>query len=60
MPAGGSEVPTFLSYWLEKRLSKSRPDAGLVRIKHTGRNQDGVVVVELERTAMFLKRPAEN
>ncbi|WP_207478562.1 tripartite tricarboxylate transporter permease [Arenibaculum pallidiluteum] len=25
MPAGGAEVPTFLSYWLEKRLSR-RPE----------------------------------
>ena len=22
MPAGGAEIPTFLSYWIEKRLSK--------------------------------------
>jgi acyl dehydratase len=42
---------------LEKRASKSRPDVGIVRIKHTGRNQDGTVVVEFERTAMFLRRP---
>lgn len=43
---------------LEKRESKSRPEAGLVRLKHTGRKPDGTVVVELERTVMFLKRPA--
>jgi acyl dehydratase len=42
---------------LEKRASKSRPDVGIVRLKHTGRNQDGTVVVEFERTAMFLRRP---
>jgi itaconyl-CoA hydratase len=41
---------------LEKRESKSRPNAGIVRIKCTGRNQDGTVVVEFERTAMFLKK----
>jgi putative tricarboxylic transport membrane protein len=28
MPAGGSEVPTFLSYWLEKRLSKHKEEFG--------------------------------
>ena len=44
---------------LEKRPSKSRPDAGIVRLRHVGRNQDGVVVVEFERTAMFLRRPAD-
>jgi len=40
------------------RESKSRPNAGIVRIKCTGRNQDGTVVVEFERTALFLKRDA--
>ena len=43
---------------LEKRESKSNPDRGIVRLKQTGRNQHGVVVVELERTALFLKRGA--
>jgi len=42
---------------LEKRESRSNPDRGLVRFKHVGRKQDGTVVVEVERTAMFLKRP---
>ncbi len=42
---------------LDKRESKSRPDAGIVRIKHIGRKQDGKTVIEIERTALFLKRP---
>ncbi|MCC7451072.1 MAG: MaoC family dehydratase [Anaerolineae bacterium] len=42
---------------LEKRESKSNPDRGIVRLKQTGRNQDGIVVIELERTVLFLKRP---
>jgi acyl dehydratase len=42
---------------LEKRESRSKPDRGIVRLKQTGRNQDGVIVVELERTVLFLKRP---
>lgn len=42
---------------LEKRESKSRPDAGIVRLKHIGKNQNGAIVVELERTALFLKKP---
>jgi len=29
-----------------------------VRLKHIGRKQDGTVVVEVERTALFLKRPS--
>ncbi len=43
---------------LDKRESKSRPDVGIVRLKHIGRKQDGKTVVEIERTVMFLKRPA--
>ncbi|MGH2593222.1 MAG: MaoC family dehydratase [Anaerolineae bacterium] len=42
---------------LEKRDSRSKPDRGLVRLKHIGKKQDGTVVIELERTVMFLKRP---
>lgn len=42
---------------LELRPSESQPDRGIVRIRQTGRNQRGEVVVELERTVMFLRRP---
>ena len=42
---------------LDKRESKSRRDCGIVRLKHIVKNQNGTVVVELERTAMFLKKP---
>ena len=44
---------------LEKRESKSRPNAGIIRLKQAGLNQDGEVVVELERSILFLKRPTE-
>ncbi len=44
---------------VSKRESKSRPNAGIVRLKHIGRKQDGTVVVEFERVVLFLKRPAE-
>jgi itaconyl-CoA hydratase len=43
---------------LEKRESRSRPDAGLVRLRQTGRKQDGTIVLEMERTVLFLKRPS--
>ena len=43
---------------LETRPSKSRADCGLVKLRHVGRNQDGVIVIELERTVLFKKRPA--
>ncbi len=44
---------------LEKRDSKSRPEVGIVRFKHRGRKSDGTIVIELERTAMFLRRPKQ-
>jgi itaconyl-CoA hydratase len=42
---------------LEKRESKSRPNAGIVKFRHVGKKSDGTVIIEFERTAMFLKRP---
>lgn len=41
-----------------KRESNSRPEAGLVTLKHIGRNQHGEICIEVTRTALFLKRPA--
>ena len=41
---------------LELRESKSKPNVGIVRLKHWGKKPDGTVVVEFERTVMFLKR----
>lgn len=41
---------------LDKRESRSRPNQGIVRFRHVGRNQDGVVVIEFERTALIWKR----
>jgi acyl dehydratase len=41
---------------LEKRDSRSRPEAGIVRLKHQGFKADGALVIELERTVLFLKR----
>ena len=42
---------------IEVRPSRSRPEQGIVRFRHVGRNQDGVVVIEFERTALMLRRP---
>ena len=44
---------------LEMRESRSRPNVGIVKLKHLGKNQHGDVVVEVVRTVMFLKRPEE-
>ncbi len=45
---------------LEKRESKSRPDAGIVKLLHRGLNQDGVLCVEVTRSVLFLKRPVSD
>jgi acyl dehydratase len=42
---------------IDKRESRSNPRRGIVVFRHIGRNQDGVVVVEVERTTLMLKRP---
>ena len=44
---------------LEKRASRSKPDRGIVKLKHLGKNQGGDVICEVERTVLFLKRPNE-
>ncbi|NDJ87219.1 MAG: MaoC family dehydratase [Chloroflexi bacterium] len=44
---------------LEKRESRSKPDRGIVKLRHIGKNQDGTTICEVERTVMFLKRPLE-
>src|SRR5262245_54886536 len=41
---------------LEKRESKSRPNVGIIRVKTTGVNQHGTVVIEFKRTIMIYKR----
>ena len=38
---------------LEKRPSRTKPDRGIVRLAHVGRNQAGVVVIEFERTVLW-------
>jgi len=45
---------------IEKRPSRSKPDRGIVRFRHTGRNQQGIVVIEVERTVLMLKRRMTN
>ncbi|MCZ8130870.1 MAG: MaoC family dehydratase [Steroidobacteraceae bacterium] len=41
---------------LDKRESKSRPEAGVVTVETIGRNQDGTVVCTFERTILVAKR----
>lgn len=41
---------------LDKRESKGRPQAGIVTVRTTGLNQDGVRVCEFTRTILVMKR----
>jgi itaconyl-CoA hydratase len=41
---------------LEARPSKSRPNVGIVRVKSSGFNQDGKLVIEFRRAFMVYKR----
>jgi acyl dehydratase len=41
----------------DKRVSRSRPTAGIVTFEHTARNQDGVVVAVVVRTTLVRLRP---
>ena len=41
---------------LETRESRSRPNMGIVRLRTTGYNQDGAVVIEFVRAVMVYRR----
>lgn len=41
---------------LEARESRSRPDVGIVTVRTTGYNQEGVVVITFKRTLLVYKR----
>lgn len=41
------------------RESKSRPNTGIVTMRHIGRNQHGETVIEVTRSALFLKKSAD-
>ena len=41
---------------LDKRESKSRPTQGIVKVKHLGKNQDNVIVMDMTRSFLVAKR----
>ncbi len=41
---------------LEKRESQSRPSVGIVKVKTTGYNQHGTIVIEFKRVLLVYKR----
>ena len=41
---------------LDKRESKSRPTQGIVKVKHLGKNQENVIVMDMTRSFLVAKR----
>jgi acyl dehydratase len=41
---------------MEMRLSQSRPNMGIIKVKTTGMNQDGLTVIEFKRTILVYRR----
>jgi acyl dehydratase len=54
-PVFAGDTLTSESEVLDKRESASRPGAGIVSVKTTGFNQDGVVVCSFTRTILIAK-----
>lgn len=42
---------------LEMRESRSKPDRGIVKLKHSATNQHGDIVCEVTRSVLFLRKP---
>jgi acyl dehydratase len=45
---------------LSTRVSRSRPNQGIVELRHTGRNQDGEIVCTAVRSTLVQCRPEED
>jgi acyl dehydratase len=55
-PLFAGDTLTAESEVLDKRESKSRPNAGIVSVRTRGFNQHGVLVCEFDRTMLIAKR----
>lgn len=58
-PVFAGDTLTGESEVLDKRESKSRPNAGLVTVKSRGFNQNGKLVCEFDRTILVARRGYE-
>lgn len=45
---------------VNKRASRSNPGQGIVTFRHIGRNQDGVITIQFERSALMHMKPAQD
>lgn len=59
-PVFAGDTITAETVVLAKRLSKSRPGAGIVDYEHRGRNQKGEIVMTCLRTGLVTCRPEKN
>jgi acyl dehydratase len=59
-PVFGGDTLYAETIVLEKRDSRSRPNAGIVLFEHTARNQRGEIVAVARRSALMLRRPEES
>jgi itaconyl-CoA hydratase len=55
-PVFGGDTLYSESEVVERRESKSRPDQGIIKVRTRGVNQDGVIVIEYERSVMVWKK----
>jgi len=55
-PVYGGDSLTVETIITDKKESKSKRGCGIIKLTHIGRNQDGNIVIEIDRTIMFLKR----
>ena len=44
---------------LDMRVSRTKLDRGIVKLRHLGKNQNGEIICEAKRTVLFLKRGLE-
>jgi acyl dehydratase len=57
-PVFAGDVLTGKTIVLSKRVSSSRPNLGLISVRHECYNQHGVLVCDMANTGMFLLREA--
>jgi acyl dehydratase len=56
-PAFAGDTVRVETEVLEMRPSSSKPDRGIIKLKHLAYNQHGAIICEVQRSVMFLKRP---
>jgi acyl dehydratase len=57
-PVFAGDTLRVLTTIASARLSRSRPDAGIVTFRHEAFNQNNILVATCERAALMLRRPA--